>query len=271
MWANPGSAPASIDPEIAAQRIRVAEETVRRLFALSPEQLYCKTRRRQRGREQYRKVDERGEFFQVREGQAALLINLSDYLDSGLFLDHRPLRERIFREARDKTLLNLFCYTGAVGVQAGLGGARSVVNVDLSATYLDWARENHRLNGLDDAARFRFLRADVIELLRDPGKFSLPDQYDLIFFDPPSFSNSSRMQQTLDIQRDHAVMLRQAMRLLATDGLLLFSTNRRGFRLDESLAEEFCVKDISRSTIAEDFRRNSKIHRCWEFRRPTAS
>jgi 23S rRNA (guanine2445-N2)-methyltransferase / 23S rRNA (guanine2069-N7)-methyltransferase len=259
-------APASIDPAVAERRIALATAVVREEFGLSEQQLFCKIRSRQRGNAQYRKQDSRGEYFQVREGWASLLVNLSDYLDSGLFLDHRLTRERIFRSAEGKSLLNLFCYTGTVSVQAGLGGASQVTNVDLSPTYLDWARENHALNGLDDEARFRFLRADIVELLRDPARFSLHDKYDLIFLDPPSFSNSSSMQQTLDIQRDHGVLLRQAMNLLATGGTLLFSTNRRGFRLDADVEKEFDVRDISRSTLPEDFRRNPGIHRCWEFR-----
>ena len=259
-------APKTIDPDKAEQRIRLAVDLVREEFGLTDEQLFVKTRRRQRGREQYRKQDNRGEYFQVREGAAKLLVNLSDYLDSGLFLDHRIMRERVFREAAGKTVLNLFCYTGAVGVQAGLGGARSVLNVDLSSTYLDWARENHALNGLDDETRFGFLRADILELLRDPSRFSLDDKYDLIFFDPPSFSNSSSMRQTLDIQRDHVVLLRQAMQLLAPGGLLLFSTNRRGFKLDAGFERDYHPRDISRATLPEDFRRNPGIHRCWEIR-----
>ncbi|TNF87540.1 MAG: bifunctional 23S rRNA (guanine(2069)-N(7))-methyltransferase RlmK/23S rRNA (guanine(2445)-N(2))-methyltransferase RlmL [Gammaproteobacteria bacterium] len=259
-------APATVDADLAARRIDLAARVVCQLFGISSEQLFCKTRSRQRGSEQYRKQAHRGEYFQVREGAASLLINLSDYLDSGLFLDHRITRQRVYQAARGKDLLNLFCYTGTVGVQAGLGGACSVMNVDLSQTYLEWARQNHRLNGLDDEERYRFLRADIVELLKKPARYPLKTNYDLIFFDPPSFSNSSKMQQTLDIQRDHTVMIRQAMSLLAADGLLLFSTNRRGFRLDEEISREFDARDISRATIPEDFKRNPKIHRCWEIR-----
>ncbi len=259
-------APASIDADKAAYRIELAQEAVCEVFEIPREQLFCKTRSRQRGAEQYRKQDNRNEFFRVREGAASLLVNLSDYLDSGLFLDHRPMRERIYRTAAGKTLLNLFCYTGAVGVQAGLGGALSVLNVDLSATYLDWARENHAINGLEDESRYRFLRADILQLLEKPQRFGLNETYDLIFFDPPSFSNSSSMQKTLDIQRDHTILIPQAMRLLAADGLLLFSTNRRGFRLDDEIERAFAVKDISAAMLPEDFKRNPGIHRCWEIR-----
>jgi 23S rRNA (guanine2445-N2)-methyltransferase / 23S rRNA (guanine2069-N7)-methyltransferase len=202
----------------------------------------------------------------VREGTASLLINLSDYLDSGLFLDHRMTRELVYRQAAGKSVLNLFCYTGAAGVQAGLGGASSVVNVDLSATYLKWARENHLLNGLNDETRYQFIRADIIELLNKPDRFALQQQYDLIFLDPPSFSNSSKMQQTLDIQRDHENLIGLAMKLLARDGLLLFSTNRRGFKLADMIQRSYDTVDITHSTIAEDFKRNPKIHRCWEIR-----
>jgi 23S rRNA G2069 N7-methylase RlmK/C1962 C5-methylase RlmI len=163
-------------------------------------------------------------------------------------------------------VLNLFCYTGAVGVQAGLGGATSVMNVDLSANYLKWAQENHRLNQLDDESRYQFLRADIVDLLNHPDRFSLADNFDLIFLDPPSFSNSSKMQQTLDIQRDHEALIRMSMNLLSADGLLMFSTNRRSFKLDEVVGESYKVLDISHATLPEDFKRNPKIHRCWEIR-----
>jgi 23S rRNA (guanine2445-N2)-methyltransferase / 23S rRNA (guanine2069-N7)-methyltransferase len=241
-------------------------DVVRELFSIPDDRLFCKTRSRQRGPSQYQKQGSRNEFYQVREGEASLLINLSDYLDSGLFLDHRVTRELVYQRSAGKSVLNLFCYTGAVGVQAGLGGASSVVNVDLSATYLKWARENYLLNGLDDEIRYQFLRADIVELLNKPEQFALQQAYDLIFFDPPSFSNSSKMQQTLDIQRDHEDLIRLAMNLLARDGLLLFSTNRRGFKLAEATQQSFSAVDITHSTIAEDFKRNPKIHRCWEIR-----
>ena len=260
-------APATIDADKAEHRIKVATEVIKELFSIPDTQLFCKTRRRQRGSGQYQKQDNQNEFYQVREGAASLLINLSDYLDSGLFLDHRVTRNMIYQCARDKSVLNLFCYTGAVGVQAGLGGATSVVNVDLSANYLKWAQENHRLNQLDDESRYQFLRADIVDLLSHPDRFSLADNFDLIFLDPPSFSNSSKMQQTLDIQRDHEALIKMSMKLLSPDGLLLFSTNRRGFKLDEVVGESYQVLDISHATLPEDFKRNPKIHRCWEIRR----
>ena len=259
-------APATIEADTAQYRIGVAADVVRELFSIPDDRLFCKTRSRQRGSSQYQKQASRNEFYQVREGEASLLINLSDYLDSGLFLDHRITRELVYQRSAGKSVLNLFCYTGAVGVQAGLGGASSVVNVDLSATYLNWARENHLLNELNDELRYQFLRADIVELLNRPERFALQQSYDLIFFDPPSFSNSSKMQQTLDIQRDHEDLIRLAMNLLAADGLLLFSTNRRGFKLAQATGQSYSVLDITHSTIPEDFKRNPNIHRCWEIR-----
>lgn len=259
-------APASIDADKAEHRIHIATEVVKEVFGLADTQLFCKTRSRQRGSGQYQKQNNQNEFFQVREGEASLLINLSDYLDSGLFLDHRIIRERVFNEAYGKRVLNLFCYTAAVGVQAGLGGAERVTNVDMSSTYLKWARENHALNGLDDETRYQFQRADIVELLKDPARFSLQADYDLIFLDPPSFSNSSKMQQSLDVQRDHQELIRLSMQLLAPSGLLLFSTNRRGFKMASEIEHQFDTRDISRATIAEDYKRNPKIHRCWELR-----
>jgi 23S rRNA (guanine2445-N2)-methyltransferase / 23S rRNA (guanine2069-N7)-methyltransferase len=259
-------APASIDAGLAAQRIELAQRVVSEVFALSAERLFSKTRSRQRGATQYQKQDNRGEYFQVREGAAALLINLSDYLDSGLFLDHRITRDRVYRQAEGKRVLNLFCYTATVGVLAALGGADSVVNVDMSASYLKWARENHLVNALDDERRYQLLRADIVELLQRPARYALQRDFDLIFLDPPSFSNSSKMQQTLDIQRDHAQLIGQAMALLNTDGLLLFSTNRRGFKLAPEVSASHAVNEITHATIGEDFKRNPKIHRCWEIR-----
>jgi len=263
-------APATIDAATAEHRIRLAMAVVKQVFSISDDRLFCKTRSRQRGSGQYQKQDNQGEFFQVREGAASLLINLSDYLDSGLFLDHRITRDMVYRQAGGKRILNLFCYTAAVGVLAGLGGAARVVNIDMSANYLKWARENHGLNRLDDDDRYQFIRADIVELLNHPHRFSLQREFDLIFLDPPSFSNSSKMQQTLDIQRDHASLISLAMDLLKPDGLLLFSTNRRGFKLAPEIDETWAVRDITHSTIAEDFRRNPKIHLCWEIRHGAA-
>jgi 23S rRNA (guanine2445-N2)-methyltransferase / 23S rRNA (guanine2069-N7)-methyltransferase len=259
-------APKFIDADKAEARIELAKQAVKKVFEIDDTMLFCKTRKRQRGKQQYEKQDNQGELFQVREGQASLLVNLSDYLDSGLFLDHRMIRQRVFDGSRDNTVLNLFCYTGSVGVQAALGGASLVTNVDMSATYLKWARENHAINQLDDESRYQFLRADAVELLENPTRFGIEMLYDLIFLDPPSFSNSKKMRATLDVQRDHENIIEKSMKLLNQDGLLLFSTNRKGFKLSDSLCSRYDVNDISRETIPEDFKRKPGIHRCWEIR-----
>ena len=259
-------APKLIDADKAEARIELAKQAVKQVFEIDDAMLFCKTRKRQRGSAQYQKQDNQGELFQVREGQASLLVNLSDYLDSGLFLDHRMTRQRVFDISKDRAVLNLFCYTGSVGVQAALGGASQVTNVDMSATYLKWARENHVINQLNDESRYRFLRADVIELLQNPSRFGIEMLFDIIFLDPPSFSNSKKMQQTLDVQRDHADMIEQSMKLLNKNGLLLFSTNKKGFKLSDSTSSQYAVNDITRETISEDFKRRPGIHRCWEIR-----
>ncbi len=259
-------APKVIDTNKTEARIELAKRAVKQVFEIDDTKLYCKTRKRQRGNMQYEKHDNQGELFQIREGRASLLVNLSDYLDSGLFLDQRITRQRVFDRANDKSVLNLFCYTGSVGLQAALGGARIVSNVDMSATYLKWARENHAINQLDDEQRQQFLRADVVELLESPSRFGIERLFDMIFLDPPSFSNSKKMRQTLDVQRDHEKLIEQSMKLLSRDGLLFFSTNKKGFKLCDRLPLHFAVADISRETIPEDFKRRPGIHRCWEVR-----
>lgn len=258
-------APKSIDADTAGYRISIAEDAVKQAFEIGEEQIFCKTRSRQRGDKQYQKQDNRNEYFQVKEGAASLLINLSDYLDSGLFLDHRIIRQRVFQWSKNKSVLNLFCYTGSVGVQAGLGGASQVTNVDMSASYLKWAEENHAINQLK-GSRYQFIRADIVELLRAPSRHSIDRKFDMIFLDPPSFSNSSKMQQTLDVVRDHAQLIEQSMALLAVDGVLIFSTNKRSFKLSSSVSDQFEVEDISRATIPEDFKRRPGIHYCFEIR-----
>lgn len=259
-------APRNIDEAKASARIQTARNVIIELFGIPESDLYCKTRKRQRGSEQYEKLGHQAELFQVREHQARLLINLSDYLDSGLFLDHRPTRQMVHQDIRGKSLLNLFCYTGSVSVQAALGGASSVISVDMSATYINWCRENFEINDLDDEQRYRFIQVDCLDLLNVPGKYLETRKFDVIFLDPPSFSNSKRMQQTLDIQRDHEKMIIQSMKMLSDDGQLFFSTNKKGFKLDKSLHERFSVTDITAKTIPEDFKRRPKIHQCWILR-----
>lgn len=253
-------APAQIAAEKVQQRTAQALAAVAEVMALPAEHIYLKTRQRQRGKSQYEVQDQSREFFVVREGAAKLWVNLQDYLDTGLFLDHRPIRRYIFEQSRDKRFLNLFCYTGSATVQAALGGAKSTLSIDLSNTYLDWARKNFGLNGLG-GSQHRLKRGDCIEYLE-----SSATMFDLIFLDPPTFSNSKSSDNVLDIQRDHISLIRNAMKKLERDGLLIFSTNMRNFKLDAGLATEFATRDFTKQSIDKDFERSRKIHQTWLIR-----
>jgi 23S rRNA (guanine2445-N2)-methyltransferase / 23S rRNA (guanine2069-N7)-methyltransferase len=204
----------------------------------------------------------------VEEGGCSFEVNFSDYLDTGLFLDHRLTRARLAAAARARRFLNLFCYTATATVHAAAGGARESLSLDMSNTYLDWAQRNFALNGLD-GARHRLERADCLDWLKaaadTPARSRL--QFQLIFLDPPTFSHSKRMQGVLDIQRDHSTLIGHCMALLAPDGLLVFSTNAQRFKLDPALAEQWRVTDISAATIPFDFERHPRIHRCFELTR----
>lgn len=237
--------------------VRAAAE----VFAVPRERIALKTRTRGKGGSKYGRLDRRGEYFIVREGAVRLRVNLFDYLDTGLFLDHRPVRLRIAQEAAGKRFLNLFCYTGAASVHAAVGGARDTTSVDLSATYLEWAAANLALNACG-GQRHRLVQADAVAWLE-----AERGQYDLIFCDPPTFSNSARAED-FDIQREHVRLLRAAVARLAPGGLLIFSNNFRRFRLDEAAVGAFAqVREISPDTIPPDFARDARIHRCWELRR----
>lgn len=254
-------APKTIPEADVRRRFGELLDAVRAVFPLPREQVAIKTRARGKGGSKYGRMDQRGEFFVVREGAARLRVNLFDYLDTGLFLDHRPVRRRIAQEARGRRFLNLFCYTGAASVQAAVGGAAGTTSVDLSATYLEWAAQNLALNACS-GRQHRLVQADAMAWLEaDRGEF------DLIFCDPPTFSNSARAAD-FDTQRDHVRLLRAAVARLAPGGLLLFSNNFRRFRLDQAAVSVFaeCV-EISPQTIDPDFERNPRIHRCWELRR----
>ncbi|MBP6597192.1 MAG: bifunctional 23S rRNA (guanine(2069)-N(7))-methyltransferase RlmK/23S rRNA (guanine(2445)-N(2))-methyltransferase RlmL [Arenimonas sp.] len=254
-------APATIPEADSRRRFGELLDAVRDVFAVPPAQVSIKTRARGKGGSKYGRLDQRDELVAVREGEARLLVNLFDYLDTGLFLDHRPLRLRIGRESAGKRMLNLFAYTGAASVHAAVGGAVATTSVDLSATYLAWAGRNLALNGASGRGH-QLVQADVMAwLAADRG------QYDLIFCDPPTFSNSARAQD-FDTQRDHVRLLRACLSRLSPRGLLLFSNNFRRFKLDEAAVAEFATcLEISPATIDPDFERNPRIHRCWELRR----
>jgi 23S rRNA (guanine2445-N2)-methyltransferase / 23S rRNA (guanine2069-N7)-methyltransferase len=250
------AAPRSIDPEKAQARLFDALAAIPQALNVDKSKVVIKRRERQAGSKQYQRQATQGQFMEVNEGGAKLLVNLTDYLDTGLFLDHRPLRLRIQREAAGKRFLNLYCYTATATVHAAKGGARSTTSVDLSKTYLDWARRNLSLNGFSDKNKLE--QGDVMAwLAEDRG------EYELIFIDPPTFSNSKRMEGVFDVQRDHVQLLDLAMARLAPGGVLYFSNNFRKFLLDEGLATRYAVEEISTTTLDPDFARNPKIHRAW--------
>ena len=253
-------APASIDENLARTRLREIVRAAGEALGVPRENVALKTRSRGKGGEKYGRMDERGEFLEVQEGGLKFLVNLTDYLDTGLFLDHRPLRARVRELSRGKRFLNLFCYTGSVSVYAASGGAVETTSVDLSQTYLDWAARNLALNGFDHA-RHKLVWADALSYLQEHSAM-----YDMIFVDPPTFSNSKRADD-FDVQRDHVRLLTLCGERLLPGGLILFSNNFRRFKLDnDALATIFAIRDIGASTIPFDFERNSRIHHAWELR-----
>ena len=255
------TAPASVDQVKAVERLELAMSVIPSVMAVNPDKVVLKQRRRQTGKDQYQQLDEQKDFVEVSEGNCRFLVNFHDYLDTGLFLDHRPIRQKIQQWAKDKRFLNLFCYTGAATIHAALGLARSTTSVDMSNTYLEWLRKNLALNGLSEKLH-ETVQADCLEWLKDQGRES-PQSYDLIFMDPPTFSNSKRMRDTLDIQRDHVELIRGAMELLAPGGQLIFSNNLRKFKMDQETLSDLTIKDITKQSIDKDFARNQKIHNCW--------
>ncbi len=256
------AAPASIDPKKAENRLRDALRAIPAALEIPPEQMFFKIRQRQKGSAQYQASDETGEFHEVREGPCRLLVNFTAYLDTGLFLDHRPVRTLIRELARGQEFLNLFAYTGSASVHAAAGGAAGTTSVDMSHTYLDWARRNMALNGFT-GKQHRYLQADCVQWLAAQSALTNRQRYGLILLDPPTFSNSKRMEGSFDVQRDHVTFIRQAVALLAPGGTLLFSTNYRRFKLDATALADLQVADISRAMLPEDFARNPRIHQVW--------
>jgi 23S rRNA (guanine2445-N2)-methyltransferase / 23S rRNA (guanine2069-N7)-methyltransferase len=255
------AAPAEI-PEVDTRRRRhELLAAVREVFAVPAARVAVKTRAIGKGGSKYGRLDARDAALWVREGAVRLKVNLFDQLDTGLFLDHRPLRLRIAQDARRKRMLNLFAYTGSASVHAAVGGAAATTSVDLSAHYLGWCAENLAANGMQ-GARHALVQADVMQwLAHDDGL------YDLIFCDPPTFSNSARAGD-FDVQKHHVELLRRAVTRLTTDGVLYFSNNFRRFKLDaEALAAFAECEDISAATIPADFSRDPRIHRAWRISR----
>lgn len=250
------AAPASIPAHIAEKRSLEVIQVVPQCLKIPADHLVVKKRQQQKGAQQYQKMAQTSHFMTVKEGNALLRVNLHDYLDTGLFLDHRPLRLRFAQLAPGTRLLNCFCYTATASVHAALAGALTT-NVDLSNTYLRWAQDNFHLNKLD-VSRHQFVQFDCLQWLQ-----LTRDRFDVIFLDPPSFSNSKRMSGTLDIQRDHEQLIATAMKLLTPGGTLYFSTNLRQFKLAPGVAERYQVHDISAQTIDVDFKRSKRIHHCF--------
>jgi 23S rRNA (guanine2445-N2)-methyltransferase / 23S rRNA (guanine2069-N7)-methyltransferase len=259
------AAPATVPEERVRARRAEVVAVLPEVLGLDPARIWFRTRRRRKGLDQYTKVGSEQDFHEVAEGGLRFLVNFDDYLDTGLFLDHRPTRARLRELAGGRRFLNLFGYTGSATVYAAAGGARSTTTVDLSRTYLDWTRRNLELNGFSGREHV-LMQADVLEWLGGAPAAG----WDLVFLDPPTFSNSKRMSGTLDVQRDHLRLLRDSARLLAPDGLLVFSTNFTRFELDTEALAGLAVEDISRATIPKDFERSPKIHRCYLVRHAIA-
>ena len=223
---------------------------IREVLKVKNENIFLKLRQKKPGRlGQYQKTEEKKKEFVVEENRLKFIVNLSDYLDTGLFLDHRMTREKVKVETKDKKVLNLFSYTGSFSVYAAAGGAKEVVTVDLSKTYLDWAQRNMQLNGYTDSAKYTYIQADVLQYLKTVSENS----FDLIILDPPTFSNSKRMKDILDIQRDHVALINDCLRLLHSGGKIYFSTNYRKFVLDNNSLNSSGIKDITRQTTPFDF------------------
>lgn len=245
-----------------ATRTKHFEELVDSLqsdFKKSDDLIIFKKRERQKGKEQYEKHGVRNDFFEIKEGNFSFWINPYDYLDVGLFLDHRPLRKMLNKSSKGKKILNLFSYTGSISVACALGGGR-VTSVDLSNTYSLWAMDNFRLNDIDPKLH-TFVVQDVFQFLKNDKNF-----YDIIILDPPSFSNSKKIEGSFDVQRDHLALVQLCMNRLAQDGVLYFSNNHRKFKLADEIKDLYEVKDISQKTIPPDFR-DEKIHKCFEIKK----
>jgi 23S rRNA (guanine2445-N2)-methyltransferase / 23S rRNA (guanine2069-N7)-methyltransferase len=259
------AAPADVDPAKASARLGDVLAVVPEVLGVDPANVFLKRRERQRGSAQYDRMSRRGVVGVVGEGGLLFEVNLSDYLDTGLFLDHRQTRAILRDTASGTRFLNLFAYTGTASVYAAAGGAVSTTTVDLSPTYLEWAGRNMSRNGFPAQNNVRE-QADVqawIEAARRRG-----DRYDLVFCDPPTFSNSKRAEDTWDIQRDHGRLIAGISEILSEGGTLVFSCNRRKFALDEDAlaAAGLTATDITARTVPKDFERRAWVHHCWTIR-----
>ncbi|MDP8174801.1 bifunctional 23S rRNA (guanine(2069)-N(7))-methyltransferase RlmK/23S rRNA (guanine(2445)-N(2))-methyltransferase RlmL [Phocoenobacter skyensis] len=253
------AAPKTIDEQKARQRLLDAVAATLSVTGIETNKLVLKVRQKQKGTNQYEKLANKGEYFYVTEYGAKLWVNLTDYLDTGLFLDHRLTRKMVGEIAKGKTFLNLFAYTGSATIHAALQGAKATTTVDMSNTYLNWAEQNLELNDCD-LRNHRLIQADCLLWLRE-----CRERFEVIFVDPPTFSNSKRMEDSWDVQRDHLDLFKQLKRILTQDGTIIFSNNKRNFKMDiDGLTELGLVaENITEKTIPLDFERNKHIHNCW--------
>lgn len=260
------AAPANVDEHIAQKRLFDVVNLTPRILEVPSDKLILKVREKQKGKDQYQALNRTGQHKVVNEYNAKFYVNLRDYLDTGLFLDHRTTRLSIQRQSAGKRVLNLFAYTGSASVHAALGGAKTVTTVDMSNTYLDWAKRNFELNDLT-GKQYQFVQDNVLDWLK-----SCKNQFDLVFVDPPTFSNSKRMEDTWDVQRDHLKLLTLIGRVLAPGAKVIFSNNKRRFKLDSEALQQagWSCKDISAASLPEDFKRNPNIHVCFELTRADA-
>ena len=253
------AAPKNIDENKARQRLLDAVNATLQVIGIETNKLILKVRQKQKGTNQYEKLANKGEYFYVNEYGAKLWVNLTDYLDTGLFLDHRLTRKMLGEMAQGKDFLNLFAYTGSATVHAALGKAKSTTTVDMSNTYLNWAEQNLLLNDIE-GKQHKLIQADCLQWLEKCDR-----QFDLIFVDPPTFSNSKRMEDSWDVQRDHIKLMTNLKRILRQNGTIVFSNNKRGFKMDFAKLEELGLSavEISHKTLPLDFERNKQIHNCW--------
>lgn len=253
-------APKEIEEHIVKKRLSEIMRVVPEVLEIDNDSIYLKVRKKQKGNDQYLKSENSDEYNIIYESGAKFYVNFKDYLDTGIFLDHRPMRLRIKNESLNKRVLNLFSYTGTVTSLAAIGGAKQTVTVDASKKYLDWAKRNLQLNGLMSKDHI-FIQSDTREWLKKDSS-----KYDIIFLDPPTFSNSKSGRDIFDVQNDYIELIELCSKILDKDGVLYFSNNFRKFKFDESIFKELEIKDITKSTIDEDFLGNPKIHKCWEIR-----
>jgi 23S rRNA (guanine2445-N2)-methyltransferase / 23S rRNA (guanine2069-N7)-methyltransferase len=255
------AAPKTVDEDKAKVRFQEIIDGVTVGLDLAGDHIFVKQRRRNKGKQQYEKTrssaDENRAALVMHEGPAALLVDLWTYLDTGLFLDHRPVRRLIGQITEGKSFLNLFCYTASASVHAALGGAKQSVSVDMSRSYIDWSKRNFEVNNLD-VMQHQLVQQDCLTWLQ-----GCRQGFDVILLDPPSFSNSKKMENILDIQRDHVALIKRSMELLNPNGTLIFSNNLRSFTLDTPALAGFIIENITDKTLDPDYSRNRKIHHCW--------